>query len=51
MPTYLRLIIMLGEIIGLLIFSFIRCRQDIKAYRKDKYNKNVYGGVMVSILY
>lgn len=51
MPTYLRLIIMLGEIIGLLIFSFIRCRQDIKAYRKDKYNKVNISTLKISIIY
>ena len=38
MPTYLRLIIMLGEMIGLLIFSFIRCSKSFKIYKKEKKN-------------
>lgn len=51
MPTYFRLIIMLGEIIGLLIFSFIRCRQNFKAYKEDKYNEANRSNLKVSIIY
>ena len=51
MPTYLRLIIMLGEIVGLLIFSFVRCKQHIKVYKKDKYNAVCRSDLKVSIVY
>lgn len=51
MPTYLKLIIMLGEIIGLFIFSFIRCRQYFKAYKEDKYNEDKRSDLKVSIIY
>ena len=51
MPTYLRLIIMLGEVIGFYIFSFIRCRQDFKAYKEDKNNETNRSNLKVSIIY
>ncbi len=51
MPTYLKLIIMLGETIGLLIFSFIRCRQDFKVYKEDKCNGTNRSNLKISIIY
>ena len=63
MPTYLKLIVMLGEVIGCIIFSFIRCRNYYKIYteiyKKDWENKNgktelkaviIYYSICVSIL-
>ena len=51
MPTYLKLIIMLGEMIGLLIFSFIRCRKEFKAYKENKYNETCRSDLKISIIY
>ena len=49
MPTYLRLIVMLGEIIGFSLFSFFRCKNFYRAYQKDK--KEKLSDLRISIVY
>lgn len=39
MPTYLRLIILIGEVIGFLVFSIIMCRRSYREYKKGNYSK------------
>ncbi len=40
MPTYLRLFIVLGEVIGFCVFSVHRCKKFYKEYKKDKKDKD-----------
>lgn len=51
MPTFLKLIIMLAEVIGFCIFSFIRCRKQYKIYKEDKEDEVQKSNLKVSIIY